>query len=903
MQSTVIHADNLFVATKFSPPRLNARHIPRLHLLARLRESQYSNVTLITGGAGFGKTILLAQWRQELMKAGVDVAWLSLSVDDKQLPSFLSYLLAALQSLGLQTEGEMLHADGSDSSLNALVALVTREAERIGRELYLLIDDFQHVESPAAHRLLQKLLDHCPANLHIVIASRTSPPLSLGRLRMQGQVAEIDFADLPFDVEETRAFFEQNLNTLKLSADEERLIHDLTSGWPASLQPIATMLRVRPGKRAQLRSLLWKSTDLKAYLAEDVVACLPPELIGLMEKISILRRFNAGIAEFITENPRAAELVKRAEDENLLIYRIESDDEAPWYRFHPLFGEFLAQRLSQRGEAEVAALHRRASQWFAERDLLVEAVRHANLCGDLDYAVQAMEHAASSTWSMAYISPMLHLLDRLPQETLFAHPRLFILGCLTYAFTARPEKAQRWLEQIRRTEAARNPAVSSKFALADAAIAMQLDDMKRVIDLLEPTLKAPLDNRSLRYIGLSALAEAYLSLGRFGDAQRLYDEHPIHPEDRDQDMALVFESTRALASLRYGDAREAERIGSSILARAEAAYGRGSVPANLCAAILCDACYELDRIDDALAILANRSGILQSSLPGVMARASVCRARVATLRESPQAALDFLEAQAAHFHMLGQDRLLALMLAEQARVLSAQGDQRRAAERLARLRALESQHRGPAGARAEIAMIASFTRARLALMESDPALAVEVLSGIRPFIGKLGRGRALVKVCLLSALAHDGLGEEEASTGCLIEALQEGARLGLVRSILDEGPRVIDLLARLQDSGEMDGPDADYLAALLTAAARPAREAEPAANGRAAAEATRTSLTPRELEILHLAAQAMTNKRIALTLNITFGTVKWNVKNILAKLGVSSRFAAIATARQQGLLK
>ncbi|MNO49939.1 Serine/threonine-protein kinase PknK [compost metagenome] len=903
MQPTVMNADNLFVATKFSPPRLNARHIPRLHLLARLRESQYSNVTLITGGAGFGKTILLAQWRQELMKAGVDVAWLSLSVDDKQLPSFRSYLLAALQSLGLQTEGEMLHADGSDSSLNALVALVTREAERIGRELYLLIDDFQHVESPAAHRLLQKLLDHCPANLHIVIASRTSPPLSLGRLRMQGQVAEIDFADLPFDVEETQAFFEQNLNTLKLSADEERLIHDLTSGWPASLQPIATMLRVRPGKRAQLRSLLWKSTDLKAYLAEDVVACLPPELIGLMEKISILRRFNAGIAEFITENPRAAELVKRAEDENLLIYRIESDDEAPWYRFHPLFGEFLAQRLSQRGEAEVAALHRRASRWFAERDLLVEAVRHANLCGDLDYAVQAMEHAASSTWSMAYISPMLHLLDRLPQETLFAHPRLFILGCLTYAFTARPEKAQRWLEQIRRTEAARNPAVSSKFALADAAIAMQLDDMKRVIDLLEPTLKAPLDNRSLRYIGLSALAEAYLSLGRFGDAQRLYDEHPIHPEDRDQDMALVFESTRALASLRYGDAREAERIGSSILARAEAAYGRGSVPANLCAAILCDACYELDRIDDALAILANRSGILQSSLPGVMARASVCRARVATLRESPQAALDFLEAQAAHFHMLGQDRLLALMLAEQARVLSAQGDQRRAAERLARLRALESQHRGPAGARAEIAMIASFTRARLALMESDPALAVEVLSGIRPFIGKLGRGRALVKVCLLSALAHDGLGEEEASTGCLIEALQEGARLGLVRSILDEGPRVIDLLARLQDSGEMDGPDADYLAALLTAAARPAREAEPAANGRAAAEATRTSLTPRELEILHLAAQAMTNKRIALTLNITFGTVKWNVKNILAKLGVSSRFAAIATARQQGLLK
>lgn len=895
MQTSLINADDLLVATKFSPPRLSARHIPRAHLLERLRESRYCALTLITGGAGFGKTILLTQHRQELLKAGLDVAWLSLSLDDRQFPCFLTYLLAALQRLGITSEVDSRYADGSEQTLNALVALICHGAERLGHELYLLIDDFQHVEAAAAHRLLQKLLDHCPANLHLIVASRTAPPLSLGRLRMQGQVADIEFAELPFDLEETRAFFEQNLGNLRLSADEEQLVQELTGGWPASLQPLATMLRIRPAKRAQLRSLLWKSADLQAYLSEDVIACLPGELIELMEQVSPLRRFNADLAGFVSGNPRAAELIRRAEEENLLIYRIDSEDSSPWYRFHPLFGEFLSQRLAQRGEGRVEALHRKASQWFAEHELLVEAVRHANLGGDLDYAVEAMEHAASTSWSIACISPMLHLLERLPQETLFAHPRLFILGCLTYAFTARPEKAERWLEQIRRTEAARNPAVSSRFALADAAIAMQLDRPRRAIELLEPVVRAPLENRSLRYISLAALANAYVAVGRVEAAQRLHEENPIDSVDRDNDMAMVYESTRSLISLRLGDVQEAERLGASVLARVESGYGRGSVAANLCAATLCDAYYELDRIDEALAVLANRTGILQSSTPEVMLRASICRARIAALRDSPQDALEFLEAQVAHFHMLGLDRPLVLTLAEQARLFFIQGDARRAGERLARLDALAARSQDD-----EIAAIAAFSRVRKALAESDPQAALQALDGIQRFARQYSRGRTQVKAALLAASAYELAGCEAEMLANLDDALRTAARLGLVRTLLDEGPHVLGLLRRASLDGGQPGLVAEYLEALLERAEMPA-DMLPAT--RAGGAVQRGNLTPRELEILGLIAQAMSNKRIALTLNITFGTVKWNVKNILAKLGVSSRYAAISLARQQGLIK
>jgi LuxR family maltose regulon positive regulatory protein len=895
--------DRLLISTKFAPPRIGAHYLPRRQLLDHLRETQRCTFTLITGSAGFGKTILLAQWRQELMKSGAEVAWLSLSHDDKRLPNFCAYLLAALQRLGIPVEDDMLLEGGSSKSIDSVVAVTVGGAANIPKELYLIIDDYHYVEDQWTHKLMQKLLDHCPANLHIVIASRAAPPLSISRLRVLGQVAEVGFAELPFNLDETRVFFEQNLTSLKLTADELRLIHDVTHGWPASLQLVAIMLRNRPETRSTLRDLGWKSTDLQAWLAEDVVAHLPAELTEFLEAISACRRFNAGLAAFVTENADAASLIKRAEDENLLIYRVESDDRSPWYRFHPLFGDFLAARLSRRGEPAAQELHRRASQWFADHDFLIEAVRHAILGGDLDFAVEAIEHAAPTTWSLGYISPMLHLLDRLPQETLFAHPRLFFLGCLTFALTARPEKAERWLVQIRQSDAAKNPAVSSQLALADAAVAVQRDDTKRAIDLLEPQAKFSPENRFLRYVYLAALVSAYAAGGRYADAHKLLDDNPVPPEDRKNDMALVVESARASTFLLEGNVREAARIGSAVLALSETAYGRRSVCANLCAASLSDAYYELDRIDDAREMLANRSGILQFSSPQVMVRAALAHARLDLLQESPEAALAFLATHAAHYHSLRLDRPEAYMLAEQAKILLAKGDRVRAAELTAKLSELGALHAGAEGFRAEIPMIAALARARLSLNDYAPREALEALALVRRYAERYGRARVEIRARILSALALDDLEQRDEMVDCLVEALQSGSRLGLLRTFLDEGKRVGELLARVRGDPRLDTTAAAYLDDLLRmfGGAETAGARNRSGPGKLADE--RASLTPRELEILSLISQAMSNKRIALTLNITLETVKWNVKNILAKLGVSSRYDAMTWARKQGLIE
>ncbi|SEB24705.1 LuxR C-terminal-related transcriptional regulator [Variovorax sp. YR216] len=897
--------DNLLVSTKFAPPRIGARYILRKHLLAQLAAVRGATFTLVTGSAGFGKTILLAQWRQELMKEGAEVAWLSLGQEEKQLANFCAYLLAALQRLGIPVEDDMLLEGGSSKSIEAVVAAAVNGAQGLPKELYLIIDDYHHVEDPWAHKLMQRLLDHCPPNLHIAIASRMAPPLSIGRLRVLDKVAEIGLVELPFDLEETRVFFEQNISTVKLSADELRLIHDITSGWPASLQLITVMLRSRPQTRATLQDLGWKLGDLQAYLAEDVIAHLPAEFTRFMEMLSVCRRFNASLAAAVTGSASAGALIKRAEDENLLIYRVDSDDRTPWYRFHPLFGEFLSARLAEQGPARAKELHRRASHWFAEQELLVEAVRHAILGDDLQFAVSSIENAAPSTWSLGYISPMLNLLDRLPQEALHQYPRLFFLACLTYALTARPAQAERWIAQIRETDAAKTPAISSRFALADAAVALQRDNTQRVIDLLEPQGKAPAENRFLRYVHVAALATAYAAAGRYADAHRLLDDNPIPPDDRGNDMALVVQSVRATTLGIEGNAKETARVGAEVLARAETAYGRRSVSANLCAATLGNAFYELDRIDEAREVLANRAGILRSSSPGTMIHAALCNARLDMLQLGPDAALAFLDAQQAHYHSLGLDRLVTAMLAEQVKVLLATGERARAAELVAKLDGLANLHRDAQGFRAEIPALAAIARARLALIDARPDDALVALDAVRGFASAYGRVRMLVLAEILAALTHDYLKRDEQALDCLARAVQSGAAAGLVRTFLDEGPRVGELLGGLRGSGaRLDERLGPYVDDLLRRWGGPAPVAQDKGKpSPKAADTDSIALTPREIEILGLVAKAMSSKRIAQTLNITPETVKWNIRNVLAKLRMSSRYDALTWARNKGLIE
>lgn len=892
------------VSTKFSPPRIGTRHVLRGNLLAQLERMHHCRLVLVTGAAGYGKTTLLAQWRQSRLCAGAEVVWVSLTGDDKGYAAFCAALLEALRRLGIEVDIDLLRDDNtaSTSAMDATIAAIVDAAAMLAKELYLILDDFHHVEVPLAHKLIQKLLDHGPSNLHLVLASRVTPPLSLSRLRVMDQVAEIESVELPFDLAETHAFIEENLGAGRINADELSLIYDLTSGWPSCLQLIVAMLKNRADSRAILQDLVWRSSDLQTYLSEEVVAHLPAEMVEFTEALSIFRRFNASMAEGVTGNVQAGELIKRMEDENLLIYRVDTDDRQAWYRFHPLFGEFLSTRLERRGSDQVRALHRKGARWFGEHNCLTEAVRHASLGEDIEFATQVIERSAPATWTLDYLAPTLRLLERLPEEVLFRHQRLLFLACLTVSLTSRPGRAKSWLTHLEAGDMQDHPELASGLSLIRAAIAVQDDDSDRAVHLLEPVRDAPMENPFLRYMLLATLTVAYYIAGRYADARRLFDMHPIPPEDRGNDMALVAESAQVTVHTLAGEVREAERLGSELLARSTREHGHRSICANLCASVLADAFYELDRIDDARELIANRFGLLHSSVPDVIVRTNMTRVRLDLLQKGPDAALGFLQQQIAHLRCLEQIRPVVHLLAEQIRILLIKGNRSRAAELLASVEELAQTHGTERGARAELPALAALARARLLRCE-DSEHALEALQVVRDYAQLFNRGRLRVLADLLRAdVLHDQKRNEE-SVAVLTDMLEAARALGLVRTLLDEGALTERLLTRLTEEQPLEGPLGEYVDGLL------GKLTDPCSPSSAALRPRRTPtpeqqpiLTPRELEILSLVAQAMSTKRIAHTLNITLETVKWNLRNIFAKLGVSSRYDAMIWARNHKLI-
>jgi LuxR family maltose regulon positive regulatory protein len=894
-------------STRFSPPRIGSKTVRRADLLTHLERMRHATLALVTGSAGYGKTTLLAQWRERCVKAGADVAWLSLSADEADYAAFCATLFMAMQRVGLRAEPELLFEDANPAGMDALVAMLVDGVLDLSKDVYVFIDDYHLVDAPLVHRFMQKLLDQAPGTLHVVVASRVAPPLALSRLRMTNQLAELDSTALPFGMAETRSFVEENLGTGTLHADDLRLIQDVTGGWPSCVQLIVIMLKNRPASLGTLRDLAWRHGDLQTYLSEEVMANLPAELVAFAGALSLFRRFSAPLARHVTGNANARDLLKRMEDKNLLINRIDCDERLAWYRFHPLFGDFLAARLVAADPSGAQGFHLRASRWFAEHGYLAEAVRHASAGGDHEFAATVIESAEPATWSLEYLSPMLHLLERLPEATLVQHQRLLFIACLTVALTTRPGKAAAWLTRLESGDITRDPALTTCIPLIHAAIAFQNDDTPRMLELLEPLRDVSIDNPFLRYLLVAEMCVAYAAAGRYADARRQLDLRPVPPADRDNDMALVVESARVAALLGEGDVREAERLGTPLLARSVNAVGRHSISANICASVLVDAYYELDRIDDARETIANRPGLLRASGPDITIRASLCRARLDLLQVSASVALSFLEEQTAHLRNAGQPRAVAYMLAEQINILMLEGNTARAAELDVLLGELARSHDADQGIRAEIAAIAALARARV-LRATQPQRALDALCFVKARAEALGRGRLVVLACFLAASVFVELGRVNEAKPLVVQAVEHGARLGLVRTFIDERATTAALFERALAEKWLDDAAAGYVVGLLekcedSAGFVVANRSSPTRCSGSGSGQVQPALTLREREILTLVAQAMSNKRIALALNITLETVKWNLRNVFAKLGVSSRYDAMLWARKNELIE
>ncbi|NWL81136.1 plasmid partition protein [Pseudomonas taiwanensis] len=879
------------ITTRFAPPRISPQTVSREQLLDKLQRGRHSRLLLVTGGAGFGKTTLIAQWRQQLIKEGARIAWLSLTPDDGTLESFCASLLGALRQAGLPLDEDLLLLAGAESTgLQTISGLLVNALARTSGSLYLMLDDFHHAVDPRIATLMQSLVDNLPQEVHLLLASRTTPSLLLGRLRGLGELCEVDCKELPFDFRETVAFVKTHLDQ-GVELDAVHVIHELTRGWPIGLQLMSIALKANSKKPMHGAVLMHNSSGLVEYLSEDVMANLPAELFDFLLKISILRRFNAEVAAYLTDSPQAAAMIAAIEERNLFIQPVDLAGQHQWYRLHPLFVEFLGKRLQESG-VDVPRLHRRAAQWFEQAGLVQDALRHGLLCEDFDVIVGLLERVQPDTRRVSHLSQFMRWLEPIPLNVLAAHPSLLLQGIWGAVLTVLTSKAETWLGVVERESLGVGRA--SQLVLLKASLAMHRDDDTTCMALLESIEHEPLETPFLEQVRIGLTLSGLATAGRHGEARSLYRQPAARCLRSDDEMALIGVIAMASANFLEGKVLEAERLCAPILERAEALHGRRSVSACTAAVVMAEACYELDRIEDVHQALANRLDILRFSAPVFMIGAALCQARLKSLRESPRAALEYLAEKEDHFRSLGLDRGVGSMLAEQLRLVLACGDWSHAETLLAKLDDLARSHRGATPCDAEIMTLAALAKARLSLARYQPEAAMQALDIAHRYASEFDRGRWRVQVDLLRAFALEALERRTEARERLHAALACGYRLGLVRTFLDEGERFQSMLGQLElDEDSVLG---GYCRSLDRKG--PVARPEPCAARPSSAQANQM-MTRRELEILDLLEQSMSNKRIALALNLSLQTVKWNLKNIFAKLGVSSRYDAIIAMRRR----
>jgi LuxR family maltose regulon positive regulatory protein len=463
------------LATKFFVPVASHALIARPRLFSLLDEGRQCPLTLVSAPAGFGKTTLLSAWVQTLPKEAARVAWVSLDEQDNDPVRFWMYVFTALDGLqpGMCSEFvAYLRTQQAPPIQYLLTVLINRLAEHPERWL-LVLDDLHLLTEPTIHTTLTYLLEHVPPQLRIILASRSDPPLPLIRLRAGGQLLEVRSEQLRATNEEAAVFLREVMG-VPLSDQELAVVQQRTENWLVGLQLVGLSLQGSSIPTHDLLSEVSGNHDyILGYLTDEVLHRQPLAIQTFLLHTSILEHLSAPLCDTVLEQQGSQHVLELLERSNLFLTPL--DGRRHWYRYHALFAEALRYRLEQWEGEQVAALHLRASRWYATRGSTSEAVGHALLAQDWEQAATLIEHTMSPMlWKRSEFPLVQRWLERLPPAVIRTRPRL----CFAYAWVlllvSSAEAATSWLEAAE-AGLAQQQAASVTLPAEEQAI---LDDLR-----------------------------------------------------------------------------------------------------------------------------------------------------------------------------------------------------------------------------------------------------------------------------------------------------------------------------------------------------------------------------------------------------------------------------------------
>jgi LuxR family maltose regulon positive regulatory protein len=902
------------------PARPGLLHRPRL--LERLDEGLHlgRKLTLLSAPPGFGKTTLLSFWIYDLRFTTGDstiqsrVAWVSLDEGDNDLARFLAYLVAALQTLDPNIGQGWLGALQSPQPppvealltdlLNDLAALPAGGGT--GRYL-LVLDDYHVLRAPPIHRAVTFLLEHLPPQMHLVIASRSDPPLPLALLRGRGQLTELRSTDLRFTADEATAFLNEIMG-LALAAEDIAALEARTEGWITGLQLAGLSLRGAEADHIPqfVQEFAGSHRFVLDYLAEEVLAQQPPDVQAFLLQTSILERLSGPLCDEVVGNQEirkskgAGSLTPRFPDSQAFLEHLEAanlflvplDEQRRWYRYHRLFADLLRARLSSAGEALGCApapeLHRRASRWFEAHNLADEAIRHALAAGDTARAADLVEGQGLSLLMRGELATLLGWLAALPDGPVCARPWLGIYHAWALALSGQPDAAE---SRLQAAEAA-SPATPPDDRLGHIAairsyIAAQRGDIARAVELARLALdRLDADNLVVRCVVAFTLGGISLLQGDLPGARRAFAE-AVDKGQAAGNLHLAVPALAQLARLQTEQGRlhqalatyqRALDLAGRLPVAAQATSGQGALD------------YEWNDLAAAERLLA-RSVELDEQWGNVDALCGdyAALARVYQAQGDPQRGRDLLDKAEQLVRDRGLHPEAAALLAAARIRLDLSAGRLGSAQLWLRERGLGADDEFTYVREGEYLALAHIL---LALGQVDDAarLLARLLAATERD-GRLGRA---VEVLALQALVHQAQGDAALALAALERALALAEPEGYVRTFVDLGEPLAKLLSAV--SHQRSAVSGEYVARLLTAFPDSRFPST-----RSLALPLVEPLSEREMEVLRLVAEGLTNQEIADELVIALSTVKSHTNSIYGKLGVKNRTQAVAAAHELGL--
>ncbi|WP_223645341.1 LuxR C-terminal-related transcriptional regulator [Corallococcus sp. EGB] len=896
-------AHSHLLPTKLAPPRTASVLVSRTAALRKIDLGVGGKLVLVTAPLGSGKTTLLTQWACEPRGSGL-LAWLSLDERDNAPERFFSYLVGAIRRAAPEFDAYI------PGQLDAQVALplehattvVLRSLWNLGRELVVVLDDFHVLRERALVRAFSYLLDHSPPHVHWIVSSRNPPELDLAKLKLTEQLVTLDSRDLGLDGEAIHQLG-QRLCGATLAPEDVEYLRARTEGWVAGVKLALLTAGEHASVSDALRKAVGSNHDVARYLADVVLREQTEEVHAFLVLSSVVDRLNGELCNALLGITRGPALLAELERAQLFIQSLDTQHQ--WYRYHPLFLDFLRTQLVCTQGDRIPGLHRSASAWFAEHALPEEALTHAFASGDRGWCLELTARCAEAWMREGEIASVLHWTAKLTAEEAFRSPAICVarIACLILSRGFAPaslalQDAQRRLQTAPlEPERERLSRQLSRLALLHAILSDSAPGTG-----IELEASPGDEDPDVFMTGAVLAAKAYqaLRLNRFDAMRRLASVARETLQGLNNPYLVGYTDVLiVLADRAQGNMKDAAD-------RCEAAFERASRgPRNPvwvnAATALANTRYDQNRLDEAEALCIEVLPLLsQAAVFETFAMAYLVMARIKSVRGKYAEAWQLLDYLHSVLECGHQTRFLAHVCGEKIRLALVEQSPARMKAVAREFDLGERMRRGEWSERRfydETWDQLGVAQAWVLMARGRHDRAYGLLETLRASAHDAGCVARETSLLAALAVCHWRAGDPTAAFAAVNRGFALVPRVGFSRGVFDETPGLQEVIVAAATQRKLShvlpARYTERYQDLLSLGPR-----EPAGFA-ALPSAPLEPLTERELQMLKLLAQGLSNQEISERSNVALSTAKWHLRNVFAKLDVTTRTAAIVKARER----